>query len=97
MGHLTLMTDEPPLVCDAEVPSAAQAEEVSTDAAAAYLSKMQMLRELGFLSESSAEAEALARSQDMTPAVTRNMPGRKTDEERYFLFHNSIPTSAPYS
>lgn len=73
---------EPPMVCNAEVPVAAQPEEASTDASAAYLSKMQMLRELGFLSESSAEAEALARSQDTTPAVTGNMPGHKTDEER---------------
>lgn len=80
-SHCHSRIGEPPVVCDAEVPVAAQAAEVSTDASAAYLSKMQMLRELGFLSESSAEAEALARSQDTTPAVTRSTPGHTTDEE----------------
>ena len=88
-------TAKPPLVCTAEAPIPAEAEEASTDASAAYLSKMQMLRELGFLSESSAEAEALARSQDIMPAVTRGVPGQKTDEERYSLFHASIMTSCP--
>lgn len=43
----------------------AEAEEGADSAStrAAYLSKMQMLRELGFLAESSPEAEAQARSQ----------------------------------
>lgn len=47
------------IACNAEVTAAAEGEEAAT---AAYLSKMQMLRELGFLNESSPEAEAQARS-----------------------------------
>lgn len=43
----------------------------STDTA--YLSKMQMLRELGFLSETTAEADALARSQNPLPDSQRNV------------------------
>ncbi|DBA76239.1 TPA: hypothetical protein ACH3X1_009959 [Trebouxia sp. C0004] len=46
----------------------AGAAEDSMTTNAAYLSKMQMLRELGFLPDTSAEAEALARSQE--PAST---------------------------
>ncbi|DBB11361.1 TPA: hypothetical protein ACH3X3_006783 [Trebouxia sp. C0006] len=44
--------------------AATSVNEDSITSNAAYLSKMQMLRELGFLPSPSAEAEALARSQE---------------------------------
>ncbi len=49
------------------VQAAATEDSFSTNAA--YLTKMQMLRELGFLTDTSAEAEALARSRDPSSSL----------------------------
>ena len=54
------------IACDAEATAAAEGEAAAT---AAYLSKMEMLRELGFLNESSPEADALARSDSQLTTV----------------------------
>ena len=65
----------PTFVSTAESRAAAENEEAAT----AYLSKMQMLRELGFLSDASAEAEALARSQEQLNALQAGTD-KATDE-----------------